>query len=239
MGFTANIDNVIMDKTGTLKGYFEATPPPTYEDYTDRVTCDWAFLFNSDTMTDETGKEAITIGSGISETTGVFGNALYFDNSSNGVITFNTTYDPANQGTIVFWMVHPSSAVRDRPFGGSDAFELRLEADGTSLYNDCFTTGTSTSYGTVSSGTTWYHIAVQWDYTNTQTRIWVDGVAGSWETADPNGATDVGAVSITIGARTGNTDYWVGAIDEMGCFSELLDSDEINGIKNNGLKGGQ
>jgi len=202
-------------------------------DYTQEASCVWAFLCNATNMTDESSNSvAITVGGGITTTAGKYGNALVFDSASDALITFDAAADPPHAGTMVGWFTFVG-ATRDRPIGSHDNFETRFE--GTSnltIYNDFFSASPISIAGL--SLATRYHVAFTWNLTTGRLETYIDG---SLEVSSDTGAdTDPGnGLNLTLGTRTGSTDYFAGTMDEIALFSEVLTSKKINELMDNGL----
>jgi hypothetical protein len=216
------------------------TPPvdPADIDYTQLDSCDWAFLMNSTSLTDETGNYTVTVGAGVTSVSGIYGNALDFNNSTTGIITFNSTYNPPQQGTIVFWVISDGiSGTYDRIIGAHNVFEVRLtKSSAYTIGNDLFSSGQAST--TQLSTSNIYHIAATWDYTTGDMNIYINGSLSIW--SDNTANTDPGtSITMIIGNRTGTTDYFDGKLDEMAEFNEVLALAQINQIRVKGLKGDQ
>lgn len=163
--------------------------------------------------------------SGASWVAGRVGQALFFDNSGD-FVTITKTYTPSLRGTVVMWLNPASISARDRVFGGTDKFEILLRSEDNKLKNQLFaasTTGAKSNTALVTG--TWYHTAFTWDASTNAQEVYVNGVR---EGTAPD-ANDIPASNLTlsIGTRTGSTEYYHGIIDEVALFDRVLSQGEI------------
>ncbi len=148
------------------------------------------------------------------------GKALDFDGTDDNIV-ISGTMDPADQGTVEFW-IDADAADGRRVMGGHDAFEVRLDSstNGYVVDHQLFHGGSDTLHTiTVLPFGKWYHIACTWDLSTKTAQIYIDGkldVTGDQADDDP------GTFAFTIGTRTGsNADYFDGRLDEIRIWNEV------------------
>ena len=206
-------------------------------DYTQLNQCDWAFLMDSLTLTDETGNYIVTVGEDISLVNGEFDNALDFNSSSTSTIVFNSSYTPPKQGTIVFWITCDAvNTLNDKVFGAHNTYEVRVspDFDKYTISSDLFSLGKSSN--TKLDFGTRYHIAMTWDSNTGHTIVYINGIIDS-DYSDLAQTPPGSNLFITIGPRTNTTAYFNGKLDELAEFNIVLTPFQINQIRTKGLKG--
>jgi len=148
------------------------------------------------------------------------GKALDFDGTDDNVV-ISGTIDPADQGTVEFWINADASDSR-RVMGGHDAFEVRLDpaTNGYVIDHQFFIGGSDTLHAiTALPFGEWHHIACTWDLSTKTAQIYIDG---GFDVAGDQAADDPGAFAFTIGTRTGsNSDYFDGRLDEIRIWNEV------------------
>lgn len=159
--------------------------------------------------------------------------ALDFDGLDDRVVTAGS-FVPPDQGTICFWMRVPGSpSAHGRILGVSDSWEVRHVTDGSTetvpygLVFDVCLTGGNTSFvttTTVDQPNRWYFIAASYDTSDGSYEVYIDGElhkSGTATLAAPGPGT------LTIGTRTGSSNYFVGALDDVRIASHKMGADEI------------
>ena len=162
---------------------------------------------------------------------GIFGTALDFD-GSNDLVSI-AAFDPPNIGTVALWFKASTSSVQQRPLGGHDAFEFNFESGG-KIYNQFFAAGSEYTASTSSfNAGQWYHLAGTWDFGTSRQEIYINGVLDA--SSDVNADDDPGGpFTLSIGVRTGKTQYYAGLIDEVRIYSRVLSPAELAQLHSSG-----
>ncbi|MBW2703091.1 MAG: hypothetical protein JRF33_19885, partial [Deltaproteobacteria bacterium] len=159
-------------------------------------------------------------------------NGLDFDGLDDHVLVAGA-FDPADQGTVTFWMKPVLDGTRQRILSGHDAFEVTIEADGT-LSNQLFAASSDVlASGSVASGV-WLHVACTYDRNGGAMRIYFDGTenaAGSLADDDP------GSFGIVLGNRLDRSDYYSGVLDDIRIYDRVLEPSEIADLASGGASG--
>jgi MSHA biogenesis protein MshQ len=152
------------------------------------------------------------------------GFAMEFDRT-NSTRLFTSSFDPPPESTVAFWYKIPAEVTQtQRIFGVTTAWELRVAADdrflidlNTSFDNDM------TSSGPQTTTDTWIHVAIR---NNANTNDWAIFINGVLDNSGNDPQTDQGSGTLSLGTRTGTSDYWTGTIDDFRIYDgELSDAD--------------
>ncbi len=135
---------------------------------------------------------------------------------------------PPADGVVAFWLkIQTIPSTRQRIFGFNDAWEIRWDTDNV-MYLDINKGGSNNSIRTSSAITTtnqWMHFAVVTSATNNTWEVYIDGVL------DNSGTETLTAVAtaeiLSIGNRTGASDYLDGSVDDFRIYSGVLTASEI------------
>ena len=143
---------------------------------------------------------------------------------------------PTGGGSSKWFLGKDQNGGRSYDFGirrndGNNHTQLSVQINGSALNE----TGAGQTDLTGLTGT-WYHAGFSVETGDVDTRIYYhNGVAeasGVW-------ATDIASTgtNLHLGARTygGFQEYWLGDLDEIAIFNDVLTSTEINAIMDNGL----
>jgi len=153
----------------------------------------------------------------------------YFSADDSASLDFDKS-----QGTIMMWVKpeNPVSSVWQLFAIDSDyEIELSIQPDGDLFYYPWFDSGPNQNYNLVTNPLTdeWKHIAVTWDYSTKDVRIYVNGqemtlavdnVPANWDTIAQTGDWHIGGSPV-------KSEYFIGEIDEVKIFSRPLTQSEI------------
>lgn len=145
--------------------------------------------------------------------------------SGETLVSVSSYTPPQNEGTVCFWAKpNGTPAGIRRILGINDGWECRT--DGTGVYHDFWKSGGNTDGTTYTSGV-WAHFAFTGRTSDGLGDTFKDGQrvnTGSGHT------TAAGTGTLTIGARTGTTQYWAGSLDDLRVYDRVLMDEEIEGI---------
>jgi hypothetical protein len=128
-----------------------------------------------------------------------------------------------------------SPASHGRILGLDDTWEIRHVTTGTAdgipygLVFDLGVSGVNTEFATtttIDNPGQWYHIAASYDTTTDAYAVYVDGVpqtSGTYSSA----LTVPAASQLSLGTRTGSTNYFDGVLDDVRIYDEFLSASEI------------
>ena len=129
----------------------------------------------------------------------------------------------------------PSGSGTRRILGAHDAYEIILHDNGR-ISNNLFAASTNVTYSDTNLiNGTWYHVAVTYDFTDTkELLIYINGALdGTTSYADDD--PDAGSpLSISIGTRTGTSNFYAGDIDELTFWNRVLTPTEIYNLNTDG-----
>jgi cysteine-rich repeat protein len=178
--------------------------------------------FTGGVVTDSSGagRHGTVVGSGVTQVAaGKVGGAVTF--TGGGRIAVGVL-DPPSSGSAVFWLrTSAPTSERDRVFGGHDAFEFVLEADGR-WTNQLFMGGPTPRTAAVQPVGVWRHVVAT--YSPAGLRLYLDGVLdpaanGTWN-------LDPGVLTLSVGTRTGTTDWLEGTLDELQLLDRVVSASE-------------
>ena len=160
-------------------------------------------------------------------TTGVMGGALEFDGSSDAVT--GTEFDPPEEGCVALWIrCDAAPASRQRPFGLSNTFETYQDADGILHFDLNWSGAPDTLHPTEAFQfrSRWRHVLVNFRSSDDAYEVYLDGqldVSGIY----PSDLTKQAANFLTFGGRTGSTQYFTGALDDVRIYNRWLAPSEV------------
>ncbi|MDX1697877.1 MAG: LamG domain-containing protein, partial [Thiohalobacterales bacterium] len=203
----------------------------------------WTFDESSGpTAFDSVGGNDATLYGDASWTTGTINGAVDFDGSGDSVRTDNN-FTPPPVGTVTFWMrVSGSPASHQRILGLDDTWEIRHVTTGTAdgipygLVFDLGVTGVNTEFvttTTIDAPGKWYHIAASYDTTSDAYAVYVDGVLQKSGTY-PSALTVPAANLLSMGTRTGSSNYYDGMLDDVRIYDQFLSAEEIAELASGG-----
>ena len=187
------------------------------------------------TAIDSVGGNDATLNGNPDWTTGTLNGALKFDGGGDYATTDNN-FTPPPVGTVSFWMKVPGSpASHGRILGLDDAWEIRHVTAGTSdgipygLVFDLGVTGVNTEFVTtvtVDTPDQWYFVAATYDTSNDSYAVYLDGVlhkSGTYPSALAVPADN----PLSLGTRTGSTNYFDGTLDDVRVYNYALSAAAI------------
>jgi hypothetical protein len=187
------------------------------------------------TAIDSVGGNDVTLNGDPAWTTGILAGALEFDGSGDYATTDNN-FTPPPVGTVLFWMKVPGSpGSHGRILGLHDTWEVRHVTTGTSdgipygLVFDLGVTGVNTEFVTtvtVDSPDQWYFVAATYDTNNDAYQVFLDGALHKSGTY-PSSLTVPAAAPLSLGTRTGSSNYFIGTLDDVQIFNRILSASEI------------
>ncbi|MBW1810495.1 MAG: serine hydrolase [Deltaproteobacteria bacterium] len=164
--------------------------------------------------------------------TGRIRNGLDFDGQDDHVLIAGN-FDPADQGTVTFWMKPVLDGGRQRVLSGHDAFEVTIEADGT-ISNQLFAAASDVLAGSSVVSGAWVHVACTYDRNGGAMRIYLDGAENaSAAMADD----DPGAFGLVLGNRLDRADHFFGILDDLRIYDRVLEPTEIADLASSSTAG--
>jgi Concanavalin A-like lectin/glucanases superfamily len=172
-----------------------------------------------------------TLSGGATWLTDCAGNKALQTNGAGGIAQTASAFTPPSIGTVAFWMQGAGSrAARGRVLGISENWEVRQETTGAVSFdlggspyvgNEPFSTLTR-----VDTAGRWYHIVAVFSDVDNSFAVYVDGELRS------SGISPVDLVPqsqgiLSAGTRTGNTEYWAGALRDLRIYNRKLCPAEI------------
>jgi Tfp pilus assembly protein PilX len=187
------------------------------------------------TAIDSVGGNDATLNGNPDWTTGVADGALEFDGSGDYATTDNN-FTPPPVGTVMFWMKVPGSpGSHGRILGLHDTWEVRHVTTGTpdgipyGLVFDLGVTGVNTEFATtvtVDAPDQWYFVAATYDTNNDTYQVFLDGTLHKSGTY-PSSLAVPAAAPLSLGTRTGSSNYFDGTLDDVKIFNRILSASEI------------
>jgi len=126
----------------------------------------------------------------------------------------------------------PDSGTR-RVLGGHDAYEIVIHSDGT-IANHLFAAGGNVTYSTTPLvADRWYHVAMTYDLgaASSNSTVYLDG---NLDAVTDFADDDPGAITLSIGTRSGTTDFYEGTLDELTLWDRVLTEQEIQALSRRG-----
>jgi len=162
---------------------------------------------------------------------------LAFDGTNDTAAT-NSSFDPPATGTVAFWMkASGTPAFRERVFGLNGNWEARLETTG----KISFDLGASPYVGNEPFATEvadtvdrWYHIVAMFNEADDSYAVYVNGELQASGISPVDLVAQTAAI-LSFGTRTGNTEYWEGALRDFRIYNRWLGPSEISNLS--GLAG--
>ncbi len=206
------------------------------------------------TAADSSGNDNTgTLTNGPTWTTGKTGSyALIFDgmNDYANVGDSPTMYFSKSEGTIGMWIkpVNPASGSKQvlvlaRDGEGSYEMELALQEDGDLFFYPYYDPNQWHTYNLVKNPLTegqWQFVAVTWDYSTKEAKIFVDGVEQAL--AEDNVPSYWSIIASTadwdIGGSPVKDQYFNGTIDDVRIYNYALSASEIQDLYNQGSSSG-
>ncbi|MCZ7649484.1 MAG: Ig-like domain-containing protein [Planctomycetota bacterium] len=191
----------------------------------------WKFDETSGTVAaDATGNGWTgTLVNGPTWTAGQVSGGLQFD-GSNDRVSVAGTFAPPAKGTVAFWAMVTIDGARQRILGGHDAWEITIESNG-KLANQLNSAGSNTlqSAASVPNGQ-WLHVACTYDSASNARQTYFNGSLDASSTNHDN--TGPGSFALTLGTRTGASDYFSGVLDDVRIYDRVLSAAEIAALAN-------
>jgi hypothetical protein len=157
-------------------------------------------------------------------TAGIRGHALSFDGSSD--VDTNQNFDPPPFGSVAFWFRSSATPTgNERLLGLAGNWEIRTNATQT-LYCDLAgpSGGSFQSPSGVVVPQVWRHVVAIYDCNADIHKLYIDGALVS----DGNfSCSKQSAARLTFGSRTGSTERFRGALDDIRIFNYELNRAEI------------
>lgn len=138
----------------------------------------------------------------------------------------NSNFDPPSTGSVAFWMKRDSSVTgTERLFGIQEDWEVRIVPGGI-VYFDLSGDGADGFHTTASldSPGRWYHVVAIYNSDTDSYAVYVDGTlmkTGSMS------LDDKAAGILSFGTRTGSTERYRGALDDLRVYNYELTPEEI------------
>lgn len=167
------------------------------------------------------------------------GNALDFDGSNDQVDIASVPSvfsNPATSDFTIEGWVNPRGSAFARIFfaqSSTSNFVSLGTNTGNTIYFYVIKNGTTVSVATSSSipQNQWTHVAARWTAATSSVQVFFNGVLQSGSSGGSSSTGTSGLV--TIGARTGGSQYFNGQLDELRVWSEALSLCQIQANMNN------
>jgi hypothetical protein len=172
-----------------------------------------------------------TLSGGATWITDCAGNYAMQTSGTGGIAQTASAFTPPSVGTVAFWMQSPGPvATRGRICGISENWEIRQEPNGKIGFdlgaspfvgNEPFSTTTA-----LNAAGRWYHVAAVFSDVDNSFAVYVDGELQT------SGISPVDLVPqtpgvLSFGTRTGNSEYWQGALRGFRVYNRRLCPGEI------------
>lgn len=159
---------------------------------------------------------------------GVYGNGLAFDGTSDDAIT-SSAFSPPTVGTVAYWFRSTGTpSARQRHLGSADNWEVYQDPDGIVRF-DLGGNGETGGFKTVSSSTTsgsWYHFAAMYDVADESYAVYLNGVLDK-SGVSTTALTPQSTVQLSFGTRTGTTNRLAGSLDDVRVYNRKLSPWEV------------
>lgn len=145
--------------------------------------------------------------------------------SGETLVSVSSYTPPQNVGTVCFWArPNGTPAGIRRILGVNDGWECRT--DGTGVFHDFWKSGAN-SDGTTYTAEEWVHLVF--------TGRTSDGTGDTYKNGQlantgSGHTTTAGSNTLSIGTRTGTTNYWAGDLDDVRIYNRILSAPEIETI---------
>ena len=200
----------------------------------DNTVLDYSVDANSERSGSVRNNGTFINGATINKTDFIFGGgSAEFDGVDDEITIPN--FDPHTQGTVAFWMktdgLPPATdSTRQRMFGGADAYEILIinDAGTIAIANDLFAAGLDDLISNFAPEIdVWFHLVSTYDTSDGAMEIYIDGVL---DNSNTNANDDPGSFTLTLGRRTGNTQFYNGTMDELSVWNRTLSADEVRNL---------
>lgn len=151
--------------------------------------------------------------------------SIQFRAAQSEYLTSVSTFTPPVNSTVCFWMYPTSVTGIRRIIGNDNLWEIRL--NGTQLLNELHQ-GTTFGSITVFAVNTLYHVACTRASATSNGQIFVNGVIDNTGVGTQTGSP--GTNNLSIGTRTGATDYYDGYVSDVRIYNAVLSAGEIGTI---------
>lgn len=157
-------------------------------------------------------------------TTGVRSNAITFDGTSE--VTTDSTFEPPAVGSVAFWFrFNASPTSSERMLGTGDDWEVRARSDGKIVCNlSNVSTGSFETGEGVAVANRWRHLVATYDSDTNAFELFVDAKLVASGTQN---MTAQSAAILTFGARTGSTERFNGALDDVRIYDRKITQAEV------------
>lgn len=168
--------------------------------------------------------------SGAAWTNNGVGNAALDCNGTGGIAATSSAFAPPAAGTVAFWMRGAGPIVaQGRVFGLGGDWEARQQPDGTIKFDlgaSPFVGNEPFSTLSVSALGQWKHVAVTFDAADDSYKVYVNGELQASGTS-PVDLIPQSAAILSFGTRTGNSEYWKGALRDFRIYDRKLSQAQI------------
>ena len=155
--------------------------------------------------------------------------ALSFD-GVNDTATTNSNFTPPATGAVAFWMrASGPTSVQQRLFGINGNWEARLETTG----KISFDLGASPFVGNEPFATPvvdeldrWYHVVAMFNDTTDAYAVYINGELTASGTSPVNLVAQSAGI-LSLGTRTGSSQYWQGALRDFRIYNRAIFTSEI------------
>lgn len=187
----------------------------------------WKLDEASGNLTDSSGNSNTGTPTGTTSVVGKTNNARSFNGSSDFIGTNNSSGFQIGTGTLSAWIKTSNAGSSYRGIVVKNgAYSMFLQDNVFMIYD--WGTNSNRSSGMNLADNTWHHVAITFQSgVSSGTILYVDGVAKPATTMTVNSQADM----LRIGSSQG-TQYFVGAIDEVGVWNRVLSSGEIGSLFN-------
>lgn len=201
----------------------------------------WELDETSGTRSDSHASNDLTDNNTVTSTTGKLGTAALFTSSNSEYLSITdaaqTGLDPTTTMSISVWVKLNSIGAAQYIATKSNKYELIILSTGAvrfDIRDDLNARSRAQSTATLSTGT-WYHIVATYSNSSQEAFIYINGSA----ITDADHETDATAIgsnttAFYMGANSGPSGYFDGAMDEFGFWNRELSSSDASALYNAG-----
>lgn len=192
-----------------------------------------------------TGNASEATGSGLTLTNnntvtfipGEINNCAFFTSASSNYFSsaYNSLFNPTSAISFSFWVKTAVSGNITLSLDNLSArdWTVQVRGGGGNIYSELDGASTVGRTGTtvITTGV-WHHIAITYD--GSSRKYYIDGTQDASSPWADSGTLASGSVALQVGARSADSNFSDGSLDEFGIWSRALTSIEVGQLYNSG-----